>query len=68
MKLSDKIEFIARDNASGLYDKGLDFQTAYKMQLEYVSQWNEDEIESEYKLRNEYFEGGGIDGNKIKPL
>lgn len=24
-----------------------------------VSQWSEDKIELEYKLRNEYFEGGG---------
>ncbi|HFI0464409.1 TPA: hypothetical protein ACGO1T_001758 [Streptococcus suis] len=60
MDLSEKIQFIAHGNASGLYDSGLDFQTAYKMELESVSQWSEDEIELEYKLRNEYFERGGL--------
>lgn len=56
MDLSEKIQFIAHGNASGLYDSGLSFQTAYKMELERVSQWSEDEIELEYNLRNEYFE------------
>ena len=62
MELSEKIHFIAHGNASGLYDSGLDFQTAYKMELENVSQWSEEEIELEYKLRNEYFESGGVYG------
>lgn len=60
MDLSEKIHFIAHGNASGLYDSGLSFKMAYEMELERVSQWSEDEIELEYKIRNEYFERGGV--------
>ena len=66
MDLSEKVQFIAHGNASGLCDSGLDFQTAYKMELERISQWSEDEIELEYKLRNEYFERGWVMKRKVK--
>ena len=53
MELSEKIQFIAHGNASGLYDSGLSFQTAYKMELENLKTWSDEEIESEYELRTE---------------
>lgn len=51
MDLSDKIQFIAHGNASGLYDSGLSFQTAYKMELENLKTWSDEEIEFEYEFR-----------------
>lgn len=53
MELSEKVQFIAHGNASGLYDSGLSFQTAYKMELENLKTWSDEEIESEYELRAE---------------
>lgn len=65
MELSEKIQFIAHGNASGLCDSGLSFQTAYEMELENLKTWSDEEIESEYELRKEYLERGGVDGKKI---
>lgn len=66
MNLSQKIELIAHGNASGLYDSGLSFQTAYKMELENLKTWSDEEIESEYELRKEHLERGWVMKRKVK--
>ena len=53
MDLSEKIQFIAHGNASGLYDSGLSFKMAYDMELENLKTWSDEAIESEYELRTE---------------
>lgn len=61
MELSGKVKFIAHGNASGLCDSGLSFKTAYDMEMESLKTWSDEEIETEYALRKEYLERGGLD-------
>ena len=61
MNLPEKIQYIAHGNASGLYDSGLSFKTAYDMEMEKLKTWTDEEIETEYALRKEYLERGNLE-------